>query len=167
MSTRFLDDLAPGDKFVTGGITLAESEIIGFALIYDPQPFHLNAVVAAESIYGGLIASGFQVVALTFRLFIQQGLLVDSSMGSPGIDELRWFAPVRPGDTLQAEIEVLSVAPSKSKADRGIARLQYSTFNQRRELVASFVVNHLLRRGQASEQALVANAAGGVREQRR
>ncbi len=146
MSTKFLDDLEPGDKFVTGGITLTESEIIAFALTYDPQPFHLNAVVAAESIYGGLIASGFQVVSLTFRLFIQQGLLVESSMGSPGIDELRWFAPVRPGDTLQAEIEVLTVTPSKSKADRGIARLKYSTFNQRRELVSSYVVNHLLRR---------------------
>jgi len=146
MSTKFLDDLEPGDKFVTGGITLSESEIIAFALTYDPQPFHLNAVVAAESIYGGLIASGFQVVSLTFRLFIQQGLLVESSMGSPGIDELRWFAPVRPGDTLQAEIEVLTVTPSKSKADRGIARLKYSTFNQRRELVSSYVVNHLLRR---------------------
>ena len=151
MSTKFLDDLEPGDKFVTGGITLSESEIIAFALTYDPQPFHLNAVVAAESIYGGLIASGFQVVSLTFRLFIQQGLLVESSMGSPGIDELRWFAPVRPGDTLQAEIEVLTVTPSKSKADRGIARLKYSTFNQRRELVSSYVVNHLLRRrGSAS-----------------
>lgn len=151
MSTKFLDDLETGDKFVTGGITLSESEIIAFALTYDPQPFHLNAVVAAESIYGGLIASGFQVVSLTFRLFIQQGLLVESSMGSPGIDELRWFAPVRPGDTLQAEIEVLTVTPSKSKADRGIARLKYSTFNQRRELVSSYVVNHLLRRrGSAS-----------------
>ena len=146
MNAKFLDDLEPGDTFVTGGITLSESEIISFALTYDPQPFHLNAVVAAESIYGGLIASGFQVVALTFRLFIQQGMLAESSIGSPGIDELRWFAPVRPGDTLQAEIEVLTVTPSKSKADRGIARLKYSTFNQRRERVSSFIVNHLLRR---------------------
>ena len=72
MTAKFLDDLHPGDSFVTGGITLTESEIIGFALTYDPQPFHLNAVVAAESIYGGLIASGFQVVALTFRLFISR-----------------------------------------------------------------------------------------------
>ena len=91
MTAKFLDDLRPGERFVTGGITLSESEIIGFALTYDPQPFHLNAVVAAESIYGGLIASGFQVVALTFRLFIQSGMLADSSMGSRGIDELRWF----------------------------------------------------------------------------
>ena len=150
MTAKFLDDLHPGERFVTGGITLSESEIIGFALTYDPQPFHLNAVVAAESIYGGLIASGFQVVALTFRLFIQSGMLADSSMGSPGIDELRWFAPARPGDTLHAEVEVMTVVPSKSKADRGIARLRYSAFNQRHELVSSFVVNHLLLRTPAA-----------------
>ena len=146
MTAKFLDDLHPGEKFVTGGITLTESEIIAFALTYDPQPFHLNAVVAAESIYGGLIASGFQVVSLTFRLFIQLGILAESSMGSPGIDELRWFAPARPGDTLHAEVEVLTVIPSKSKADRGIVRMRYSAFNQRHELVSSFVVNHLLLR---------------------
>jgi acyl dehydratase len=150
MTAKFLDDLHPGERFVTGGITLSESEIIGFALTYDPQPFHLNAVVAAESIYGGLIASGFQVVALTFRLFIQSGMFADSSMGSPGIDELRWFAPARPGDTLHAEVEVMTVVPSKSKADRGIARLRYSAFNQRHELVSSFVVNHLLLRTPAA-----------------
>jgi acyl dehydratase len=146
MTAKFLDDLRPGERFVTGGITLSESEIIGFALTCDPQPFHLNAVVAAESIYGGLIASGFHVVALTFRLFIQSGMLADSSMGSPGIDELRWFARARPGDTLHAEVEVMAALLSKSKADRGIARLRYSAFNQRHELVSSFVVNHLLLR---------------------
>ena len=150
MTAKFLDDLHPGERFVTGGITLSESEIIGFALTYDPQPFHLNAVVAAESIYGGLIASGFQVIALTFRLFIQSGMFADSSMGSPGIDELRWFAPARPGDTLHAEVEVMTVVPSKSKVDRGIARLRYSAFNQRHELVSSFVVNHLLLRTPAA-----------------
>ena len=146
MTTKFLDDLAAGDKFVTGGVTLTESGIIGFALTYDPQPFHLDAAAAAESIYGGLIASGFQVVALAFRLFIQSGMLAGSSMGSPGIDELRWFAPARPGDTLHAEVEVLAVTPSKSKADRGIARLRYTMLNQRREAVSSFIVNHLLLR---------------------
>jgi acyl dehydratase len=146
MTAKFLDDLAAGDKFVTGGVTLTESGIIGFALTYDPQPFHLDTAAAAESIYGGLIASGFQVVALAFRLFIQSGMLAGSSMGSPGIDELRWFAPARPGDTLHAEVEVLAVTPSKSKADRGIARLRYTMLNQRREAVSSFIVNHLLLR---------------------
>lgn len=146
MADKFLDDLHPGDKVVTGGVTLTEADIIQFALTYDPQPFHLDAGAAASSIYGGLIASGFQVVALTFRLFIQQGLFARSSMGSPGIDELRWFAPARPGDTLHAEVEVIEVIPSKSRPERGIAKLRYATFNQRQELVCSYVVNHLLLR---------------------
>ena len=146
MGDKFLDDLRPGEKVVTGGVTLTEADIIHFALTYDPQPFHLDAGAASSSIYGGLIASGFQVIALTFRLFIQQGLFVRSSMGSPGIDELRWFAPARPGDTLHAEVEVIDVIPSKSRPDRGIAKLRYSTFNQRQELVSSYVVNHLLWR---------------------
>ncbi|MBS1144137.1 MAG: MaoC family dehydratase [Proteobacteria bacterium] len=146
MDTRFLDDLTPGQTFVTPGLTLTEAEIIDFAWRYDPQPFHLDAEAAAKSPYGGLIASGFQSLALCFRLFIQSGVLAESSMGSPGIDELRWLAPVRPGDTLHGEIEVLEVRPSKTKPDRGIARLQYRAANQRGEVVLGFIVNHLLRR---------------------
>lgn len=146
MDTRYLDDLNPGLIFSTPGVTLTEAEIIDFAWRYDPQPFHLDANAAAESPYGGLIASGFQSLAVCFRLFIQSGILAESSLGSPGIDELRWLAPVRPGDTLHCEVEVLEVRPSRSKPDRGIARLRYQAINQRSEVVLSFVVNHLLRR---------------------
>ena len=145
MDTRYLDDLKPGDRFVSGGLTLTEAEIIDFAFRYDPQPFHLDANAAAESPYGGLIASGFQSIAVCFRLFIQSGLLAESSMGSPGIDELRWLLPVRPGDTLHGRVEVLEVRPSRSKPDRGIARFKYQAVNQRGETVLSFIVNHLLR----------------------
>lgn len=146
MDTRYLDDLTPGQRFTSPGLTLTEAEIIDFAWRYDPQPFHLDANAAADSPYGGLIASGFQSLAICFRLFIQSGILAESSMGSPGIDELRWLAPVRPGDTLHSEIEVLEVRPSASKPDRGIARLRYQAVNQRHEAVLSFVVMHLLRR---------------------
>lgn len=146
MDTRFLDDLAIGQRFTSPGLTLSEAEIIDFAWRYDPQAFHLDATAAAASPYGGLIASGFQSLAICFRLFIQSGILADSSMGSPGIDELRWLAPVRPGDTLHSEIEVIEVRPSNSKPDRGIARLRYHAVNQRHEVVLSFIVNHLLRR---------------------
>lgn len=146
MDSRYLDDLTPGQRFTSPGLTLSEAEIIDFAWRYDPQPFHLDANAAAESPYGGLIASGFQSLAICFRLFIQSGLFADSSLGSPGIDELRWLAPVRPGDTLHSEIEVLEVRPSKSKPDRGIGRLKYHAVNQRGEVVLSFIVNHLLRR---------------------
>jgi acyl dehydratase len=146
MDTRYLDDLSPGQNFTTPGVTLTEAEIIDFAWRYDPQSFHLDANAAAKSPYGGLIASGFQSLAVCFRLFIQSGILAESSLGSPGIDELRWLAPVRPGDTLHCEVEVLEVRPSRSKPDRGIARLRYQAVNQRPEVVLSFIVNHLLRR---------------------
>ena len=146
MDTRFLDDLAAGQTFTTNGVTLTESDIIDFAWRYDPQPFHLDVGAATRSPYGGLIASGFQSLALCFRLFIQTGVFLESSIGSPGIDELRWLAPVRPGDTLHCEVEVLEVKPSASKPDRGIARLQYRALNQQGVAVLSFIVMHLLRR---------------------
>lgn len=145
MTSLYLDDLSPGRQFRTPGVTLTESEIIHFALSYDPQPFHLDSGAAADSLYGGLIASGFQVISLCFRLFIQQGHFLDSSMGSPGIDELRWLAPVRPGDTLHTEVTVEAVSPSRSKPDRGIAKLRYQAINQRGEVVSSFLINHLLK----------------------
>ena len=148
MNTRYLDDLQAGQRFVSGGITLSEAEIIDFAWRYDPQAFHLDVNAAAESPYGGLIASGFQSMLLCFRLFIQSGVLAGSSLGSPGIDELRWLAPVRPGDTLHSEVDVLEVRPSASKPDRGVARLKYQALNQRGEAVLSFIVIHLLRRRQ-------------------
>jgi acyl dehydratase len=146
IGSLYLDDLQPGQRFVTGGITLTESEIISFAWQYDPQPFHVDVNAAAQSPYGGLIASGFQGLLLSFRLFMQSGILAESSLGSPGIDELRWLSPVRPGDTLHSVVEVLDIRPSSSKPDRGIARLKYQAVNQRNETVLSFIINHLLWR---------------------
>lgn len=146
MNTLYLDELEPGQVFRTGGCTFTEAEIIDFAWRYDPQPFHIDVGAAERSPYGGLIASGFQSLAICFRLFIQSGIFTESSMGGPGIDELRWHAPVRPGDTLRCEVEVLDVRPSNSKPDRGIARLRYQARNQRDETVLSFVVIHLLLR---------------------
>lgn len=142
----YLDDLSVGQVFTTNGLTLSEAEIIDFAWRYDPQPFHLDSGAAAASPYGGLIASGFQSLAICFRLFIQSGLFFESSIGSPGIDELRWLAPVRPGDTLKTRVEILALRPSNSKPDRGIARMCYQALNQRDEVVLSFIVNHLLKR---------------------
>jgi acyl dehydratase len=143
---RYFDDFSAGDRFSTPGITLTEAQIIDFALCYDPQPFHLDARAAADSPYGGLIASGFHTLALGFRLFIQSGMLGESSIGSPGIDELRWRAPVRPGDTLHTRTEVLERVPSRSKPDRGIVRMRYAVHNQRDEEVLTMVVMHLLLR---------------------
>lgn len=144
--TRYLDDFEVGETFISPGVTVTESEIIEFALKYDPQAFHMDVNAASESLYGGLIASGFQTMALCFRLFIQNGMLAESSMGSPGIDELSFLAPVRPGDTLHTINEVVEVRPSSSKEDRGILRLKYTAINQHDDAVLSFIINHLLKR---------------------
>jgi acyl dehydratase len=143
---RYLDDFEVGERFTSAGITITESEIIEFALKYDPQSFHMDVNAASESLYGGLIASGFQTLALCFRLFIQNGILAESSMGSPGIDELLFLAPVRPGDTLHTENEVLEVRLSRSREDRGVLRLKYIAVNQHGDAVLSFILNHLLKR---------------------
>ena len=143
---RYLDDFNLGERFLTPGITLTESEIIDFAMKYDPQSFHLDVNAAADSLFGGLIGSGFQTLALSFRLFIQSGMLAACSLGSPGIDELRWLAPVRPGDTLHTEVEVLEVKPSRSKPDRGILRMRYVAINQHGDQVLSYIINHFVKR---------------------
>src|ERR1700748_720902 len=92
--TRYLDDFAVGDKFTTAEAEISEAMILAFARDYDPQPFHLDPVAAQESIYGSLIASGFQTLALGFRLVWDTGVYAGSSLGSPGFDELRWLKPV-------------------------------------------------------------------------
>ena len=148
---RFLDDFRAGEKFVSGGVTVTESEIVHFALLYDPQSFHLDVTAAEKSPYGGLIASGFHTLSLCFRLFMQRGEFAACSMGSPGIEEVRWLAPVRPGDTLRTETEVLDVRPSSSRPDRGILKMKYVGLNQQGAAVISFVVNHLLRRGERED----------------
>jgi acyl dehydratase len=145
MDSRYLEDLKMGDVFVCPGVTITESEIISFGMAFDPQPFHVNALSASNSIYGGLIASGFHVISLSFRLFMQLGIFHESSMGSPGIDEVRWTMPVRPGDTLHSEVIVESVAMSRSKPDRGVAKLKFLVVNQRSEEVASYYLNLMLK----------------------
>jgi len=146
MNERYLDDFTVGERFVTRGVTLTESLIIGFAMTYDPQPFHVDVEAARESNYGGLIASGFQTLALGFRMVLETGIFRASSMGSPGFDELRWLLPVRPGDTLHTELEVMEKKPSRSKPDRGILRVAYRIRNQKEEDVLTFLSMHLLRR---------------------
>ncbi len=146
----YFEDFAPGREFLTDGATVTESQILDFALAFDPQPFHMDAEAARQSIFGGLIASGFHTMALTFRLFAQTRALAASSLGSPGIDEVRWLRPVRPGDTLRATVQVVERRPSSSKPDRGIVRLQWSTLNQRGEPVLTMTSMQLVKRRPAS-----------------
>ncbi|MBF9058480.1 acyl dehydratase [Rhodobacterales bacterium HKCCSP123] len=143
---KYFDDLSVGETFETGGITLTESAIVDFALTYDPQPFHVNRVAATGSIFGGLIASGFQTLAMTFRLFRDTGVLTGTNLGGHGMDEVRWLAPVRPGDTIRARVTVERMTPSRSKPDRGVVRFRYRTYNQDDVEVLSAVMDHVMAR---------------------
>ena len=125
---------------------MTEAEIVEFARRYDPQPFHLDAETAARTPYGGLIASGLHTLTLTFKLFLDTGALAVSCLGSPGLDEIRWLLPVRPGDTLRVVVEVAAARPSSSKPDRGIATLRYQAFNQHGQTVLTMTGHQLLRR---------------------
>jgi acyl dehydratase len=146
MADRYFDDFEVGERIVTPGITLTESLIIDFAMRYDPQPFHIDVEAAKQSHYGGLIASGFQTLALGFRMALETGVFRACGMGSPGFDELRWLKPVRPGDTLRSELEVVEKTPSRSKPDRGMLRVKYRIKNQSGEDVITFTSMHLTRR---------------------
>ncbi len=143
---RFYEDYSVGEIIRSAAVTLTESDIVDFAFKYDPQPFHIDKPSAERSIYGGLIASGWQVVAVTFRMLVQAGFLGEGSMGSPGVEELKWILPVRPGDTLHGEVEVLDMRVSASKPDRGIVRMAYRIINQKGETVCSLRSAQLVKR---------------------
>lgn len=140
------DDLAVGQVYSLGSCSLSEDDIIGFATRYDPQPFHVDPKAAAGSIYGGVIASGWQTVCMFTRLLVDELLVRSTSMGSPGMDELRWPKPVRPGDRLDARVEVLELRPSRSRPDRGLARLRCVMVDADEEEVLTFVANILFRK---------------------
>ncbi len=146
---RYLDDFAVGDKFLAPGFTLSEGQILDYALTYDPQPIHIDALHAAEGPYGGIIASGFQTLSLCFRMMIQTRVFETVSLGGPGLDELRFLAPVRPGDTINTEVEIISVTPSRSKPDRGVLKIMVSGYNQHKDKVISFIVIMMGKRRQA------------------
>ncbi len=141
----YFEDYNVGDTFKSAGVTFTESNIIEFALTYDPQPIHIDVEAASQSQYKGLIASGFQTMALTFRMYIQAGLL-EQGMGSPGMDELRWLKPVRPGDTLHLETEVQKTRASKTRIDRGYVDIFCRYVNQRDETVMTVRVTQIIRR---------------------
>jgi acyl dehydratase len=145
MAGRWFEDFKVGDTIETEGVSVTEAMIIGFAFQYDPQPFHLDTEAASRSPYGGLIASGFQTLALTFRLFRDTGAITGTSLGEAGADELRWLRPVRPGDILRVRVVVAGLLPSR-RADRGMVRLAYTTLNQHSEAVMTVIVNHQVMR---------------------
>lgn len=137
-SERWFEDYTVGEVIRADGVTISEAEILSFAFTYDPQPFHLDRLAAEQSPYKGLIASGWQTGLLGFRMLLQAGLLGKGSMGSPGLDEIRWFMPVRPGDTLFGRASIEDKRESASKPDRGIVKMKYWIENQKGETVMSF-----------------------------
>src|SRR3546814_1911475 len=113
-------------------------------MLYDPQPFHLDKEAAAEGPFNGLIASGFQTLAVAFRIFYQANVINACSIGSPGLDELRWLRPVRPGDTLKVTAPVREKRPSQSKPDRCTLLLDYVVTNQQAQPVMTFTAIPIL-----------------------
>jgi len=139
MPRRYFDDLRVGQVSEHGPRTVSREEIVGFAREFDPQPFHLDEEAARRSPYGGLIASGWHTAALCQRLVIDGIVNESTSLGSPGVDELRWLRPVRPGDTLRLRVECVETTPSRSKPDRGLARFRYEVRNQDGQVVMTMV----------------------------
>ena len=146
--TRHFEDFATGDVFELGSRAVTKEEIVAFAREYDPQFLHVDEQAATAGPFGGLIASGWHTGALWMRMYVD-ALLVDSvSMGSPGIEELRWLQPVRPGDTLRGRLTVLETAPSERRPDRGTVRSRGEMLNQHGELVLTMVARGYFGRRQ-------------------
>lgn len=150
MSEIWFESFAVGQEFRTPGKTLSEGEILDFAFRYDPQPIHIDKTAAEKGLYGGLIASGWQIGSLAFRLVTMTNILAGTSLGSPGLDEIRWLKPVRPGDTIRVELTVRETRPSRSKPDRGIVVLDYAVKNQKDETVMTLTALQLTRRRPAA-----------------
>jgi acyl dehydratase len=126
--------------------TLKLEEIVAFAKEYDPQPFHTDPALARESVFGELVASGWHTAAITMRLRVTGELQLAGGWVGLGVESMRWPKPVRPGDTLRAEMEVLEKRESQSKPDRGIIRVRTSTFNQNDELVFETITAQIVER---------------------
>lgn len=145
MIERYFHDYVPGETSEYGPIPVEESEVLDFARRFDPQPFHVDAEAAAEGPFGGLIASGWHSCALMMRLLAREYLSPASSLGSPGIDELRWLVPVRPGDLLTLRTTVHEARLSRSKPDRGLVTTNVALLNQSSETVLTLVAMNLIR----------------------
>jgi acyl dehydratase len=139
MPGHSFEDFAPGQVYELGSTTVTEEEIVEFARRFDPQPFHLDPEAAKHSDFGGLIASGWHTGAMWMRLYVDSLLGGGSGQGSSGIEELRWLAPVRPGDTLSGRLTVLDATPSERRRDRGTIRIRGEMVNQDGVTVMSMV----------------------------
>jgi acyl dehydratase len=144
MTQLYLEDLAPGQKYGTGKLRVDAAAIKAFAAAFDPQPFHLDEEAARASFFGGLSASGWHTAALTMRLLVEGGLRPAGGIIGTRADELKWPRPVRPGDELEVEVEILEVRPSARRPGQGYVKCRATTLNQRREPVQVLVMNLLV-----------------------
>jgi acyl dehydratase len=146
MSRRYLEDFAVGQKFSSGRWRVTKEQIKAFAAEFDPQPFHLDDSAAKNTFFGGLAASGWHTAALTMKLLVESELQPAGGVIGAGFDEFRWPKPVRPGDELRIESEVLEVRPSRSKPNQGLIKLRTTTLNQHNETVQVQIGNLLVPR---------------------
>jgi acyl dehydratase len=143
---RYFEDFHVGETFDLGPLTVTMEEIIAFARQFDPQYFHIDPERAKDSIYGGLIASGWHAGALFTRMFVDGLLSKMESMGSPGLEVVRWLQPVRPNDTLHGRLTVIDARVSKSRPTMGILRVNCELFNQHQELLMTIIGTHYVGR---------------------
>jgi len=140
MTMTYYDDLEIGSVRTTGSYTVTREEILDFGLRFDPQPFHVDEAAAARSWFGGLVASGWHTASICMRLNVDaMHEAGGGSLGSPGVDEIRWLTPVRPGDTLTATAEIIDKRQLKSKPDRGLVRSRWTMTNQHGEAVMTMI----------------------------
>ena len=149
MHSKYLDEFEPDQAFTTGKASLSEGQILDFAMMYDPQHMHIDHQSAENGPFGGVIASGFQTLSLSFRLFYDLGLIRQTNIIGVGMDELRWTAPVYPKDTLQVTATVTEVRPSGSKPDRGTLKWHLETHNHKGDMVMKVDLIMILRRDPA------------------
>jgi acyl dehydratase len=144
---RWWEDIRPGDVLELGSVAVREEELVAFAEAYDPQPSHVDPEAAAQTPFGGLIASGWHTAALFMRLYVRGFLSDTASLGSPGVEELRWLVPVRPGDVLRGRVTILDAWPSERRAGRGTVVTRCEALNQRDEVVMRMTARgHFARR---------------------
>jgi acyl dehydratase len=142
----YLEDFTPGLVVEVGSVSADEAEIIDFGRKFDPQPFHIDPVAALQSPFGGIIASGWHTCSMVMRAMVDKYFAESGSLGSPGVDEVRWLAPVRPNDRLRVVATVVSSRVSVSKPDRGIVVTEITATNQDDVRVLRYLATHLSRR---------------------
>jgi acyl dehydratase len=143
---RYLEDFTVGETFNSNSLTVDSGQIKAFATEFDPQPHHLDEAAAASGFFGGLVASGWHTAALTIKLIVQGEMRIAGGLVGSGLDEFQWFRPVRPGDTLRVESEVLEIRQSLSRRDQGLVRLKIATLNQHGSPVLTLVANLIVPR---------------------